>query len=1013
MWKYKKKLSTVFAFFLLMVDTLPAYAQNPPEILLPGNNDIISYLPYKLVWAYPDSFRIYQQYIRISQDPFGDIIHLQRILTGRERDYILRSGLADNKAYYLFVGSLTEPDTSILWSIPVSFTLDHLNSPPGEFFIHDIPDTLTPGTPLRWTSSADPDPLDTLLRYIIFTEDTEDSSLQQEILHIPENASLQEHSADITPTLINHKTYRVRIFAEDLEGILQEGIPSQTFVYNTGKNKAPVSPKGLKPFDITELSPGDRLRWDNVYDADGDRVFYSVQMDTTPIFTQPFEFTTLTPFYLINDSLKNYFSDDNRIFWRVRAQDLWGGFSSWSTFGSFYINFENTAPYWTSPFLPEETHHIVTHESFILQWPDAEDDDYSDKDSMTYHIWYRSKEDPERYHFKEKSARHTVPVETLKENGTYHYFIKAEDAAGHFSKQSIRGIITLNRIEEPPYIPPRIVYPPDNQILLPSGRLAWHISEDHDPLDTLKYILTISEDSLFRKNILREILTKSRLPVHAHLLAGFNRWDPMQTLFYTPNPDTMLVQLNYLSFWHRLRDNQRYYFRVQAVDTKQLRSDISETGTFILNKKNNPPEPVAEIYFPCHRCNIHTTNPLFHWKASDDPDPDGDTGTTRYQLNIRDVDKNTIEYILTEPGESQIKPAYPFRENGRYELKIRSFDAKSAFSEWTDPVYFWINEKPELPVLNPDAFSIQADSIITKSNPVFHFGSVCSPDPPEEQIKLFMDIRFIFPASEDTILFPLLPFQSQFNNSDLSFPENTRGIYQVRLRTEDSLMGHWTKAIPFGVDMYADIPLPFYLLHPKAGQDTVKVNPKFKWTACIDPDLNDEITYTLYISPDSTFYEDTYIIRDIKETQYKFDDYDLEDNTKYFWKVSAEDKNGHIVWGSNSNFESRYFIVGLLEAADRDGRGGQGHEFHPVQPNPFKDIVHLKFTLGQSEEVTISIYNIIGQRIEIIHHGVFAAGTHSIKWDITQAGVPLPAGVYIFTLRIGNRVLQQKGLYIK
>jgi hypothetical protein len=234
------------------------------------------------------------------------------------------------------------------------------------------------------------------------------------------------------------------------------------------------------------------------------------------------------------------------------------------------------------------------------------------------------------------------------------------------------------------------------------------------------------------------------------------------------------------------------------------------------------------------------------------------------------------------------------------------------------------------------------------------------------------------------------------------------------LQSENGLTGHWTEEIPFGVDMYADIPLPFYLLRPKAGQDTVKVNPKFKWTACLDPDLNDAITYTLYVSPDSTFYEDTYIIRDIRDTEYKFDDYDLEDNTKYFWKVSAEDKDGHIVWGSHSNFESRYFIVGLLESADQEGKDGHGHEFHPVQPNPFKDIVHLKFTLGQSEEVTISIYNIIGQRIEIIHHGVFAAGTHSIKWDITQAGVPLPAGVYIFTLRIGNnRVLQQKGLYIK
>lgn len=1013
MWTWIKKLAAGFIFFLFVLNTQFVYGQNPPKILLPGGNDIISYLPYKLVWAYPDSFRIYQQYIRISQDPFGDMIHLQRILLGNERDYMLRRGLADNKAYYLFIGCLAKPDTSILWSTPVSFTLDHLNSPPGEFFIRKIPDTLKPGTPLRWTSATDPDPLDTLLRYIIFAEDTQDSSIQHEILHIPENTGLQEHSTDITPSLINHKTYRIRIFAEDLEGVLREGTPSQAFVYHTGDNRAPVSPTGLKPFKVTELSPGDKLRWDKAYDADGDPVFYSVQLDTTPVFSQAFELTIPTPYYSLHDSLKSYFSDDIRIFWRVRAMDSWGGFSSWSTFGSFYINFKNTAPYWTSLNLPEETHHLVTHDSYHLQWPVANEDDFSDKDSIIYHIWYRSEEDPKRYHYQEKTAFHIIPADSLKENRSYTYFIKAEDAAGHYSKQSIRGKITLNCIEEAPHIPPHIVHPSDKQILLPSGRLAWRISKDRDPLDTLKYILMISEDSLFQKKVLKEVLSGSRLPAHAHLLTGFNRWDPSQTVFYTSNPETLIVQLNYMSIWHRLQDNQKYFFRVQAVDTKQLRSEMSQTRTFILNKRNNPPEPVTEIYFPRHRSNIHTIHPVFHWQASDDPDPDGDTSTTRYQLNIRDIDKNTLEYILTKPGETHLAPDYPFRENGQYELKIRSFDAKSAFSEWSDPVSFWINEKTELPVLNPDDFSIHADSIITQAKPVFHFGSVRSPDPPEERTELFMDIRFVFPESEDTLSFTSLPFQSQFSDSGLSFPENTWGKYQIRLRSEDGLTGHWTEEIPFGVDMYADIPLPFYLLRPKAGQDTVKVNPKFKWTACLDPDLNDAITYTLYVSPDSTFYEDTYTIRDIRDTEYKFDDYDLEDNTKYFWKVSAEDKDGHIVWGSNSNFESRYFIVGLLEAADQEGRDGHGHEFHPVQPNPFKDIVHLKFTLGQSEEVTISIYNIIGQRIEIIHHGVFAAGTHSIKWDITRAGVPLPAGVYIFTLRIGNRVLQQKGLYIK
>ncbi len=277
-----------------------------------------------------------------------------------------------------------------------------------------------------------------------------------------------------------------------------------------------------------------------------------------------------------------------------------------------------------------------------------------------------------------------------------------------------------------------------------------------------------------------------------------------------------------------------------------------------------------------------------------------------------------------------------------------------------------------------------------------------------------MDIRFIFPEIEDTLEILGCPFDKQFIDSSLSYPENVWGTYEVRLKSEDRLISPWTKPVPIGFDIYADIPLPFYLLKPKENQeDTISVNPLFSWTDCEDPDLNDEITYTLYISEDSTFYQDTYIIKSIQNNKYVLYDYDLEDNTKYYWKVSAEDKDGHLVWGSDSDFQPRSFVVGRLEDAEESHRSGGNHVFNPVQPNPFKNQVTLKFTLSKSEEVTLSLYNLIGQRVITIHHGVFAAGTHTLKWDITKAGIPIPAGVYIFTLRIQNQVLQQKGLYLK
>jgi hypothetical protein len=67
-------------------------------------------------------------------------------------------------------------------------------------------------------------------------------------------------------------------------------------------------------------------------------------------------------------------------------------------------------------------------------------------------------------------------------------------------------------------------------------------------------------------------------------------------------------------------------------------------------------------------------------------------------------------------------------------------------------------------------------------------------------------------------------------------------------------------------------------------------------------------------------------------------------------------------------------------------------------PNPFNATTTLSYTLPQSGPVTISVYNLLGQRVETIFEGEQQAGRHSIIWDAGH----LPSGVYFARLEAGD-----------
>lgn len=63
-------------------------------------------------------------------------------------------------------------------------------------------------------------------------------------------------------------------------------------------------------------------------------------------------------------------------------------------------------------------------------------------------------------------------------------------------------------------------------------------------------------------------------------------------------------------------------------------------------------------------------------------------------------------------------------------------------------------------------------------------------------------------------------------------------------------------------------------------------------------------------------------------------------------------------------------------------------------PNPFNPTTTLSFALPVESEVTLSVYNSVGQLIKILAQGKYSAGTQNVVFDATE----LPSGTYFYNI---------------
>ncbi len=81
----------------------------------------------------------------------------------------------------------------------------------------------------------------------------------------------------------------------------------------------------------------------------------------------------------------------------------------------------------------------------------------------------------------------------------------------------------------------------------------------------------------------------------------------------------------------------------------------------------------------------------------------------------------------------------------------------------------------------------------------------------------------------------------------------------------------------------------------------------------------------------------------------------------------------------------------------------------PNYPNPFNPETVVPFRLGSRSEVSLAVYNALGQRVTTLFRGTLAAGRHEVRWNGTDRwGQPVPSGVYFARLVIkAHHVVRQ------
>ena len=78
-------------------------------------------------------------------------------------------------------------------------------------------------------------------------------------------------------------------------------------------------------------------------------------------------------------------------------------------------------------------------------------------------------------------------------------------------------------------------------------------------------------------------------------------------------------------------------------------------------------------------------------------------------------------------------------------------------------------------------------------------------------------------------------------------------------------------------------------------------------------------------------------------------------------------------------------------------------------PNPCHTFTTISFNLNKSDYVSLKVYDNLGKEVKTLVNNILVSGDHEVLFNTGN----LEAGMYIFKLETGNRILTRKMVVIR
>ena len=131
---------------------------------------------------------------------------------------------------------------------------------------------------------------------------------------------------------------------------------------------------------------------------------------------------------------------------------------------------------------------------------------------------------------------------------------------------------------------------------------------------------------------------------------------------------------------------------------------------------------------------------------------------------------------------------------------------------------------------------------------------------------------------------------------------------------------------------------------------------------------------------------------------YEWTDRDVVNGTTYAYTLVSVDVSGNREEVATTEATPAFGSAVVTEYA-----------LHQNYPNPFNPETNITFDLVAAGNVTLSVYNLMGQEVAMLVNGMQEAGRHSVSFDASH----LPSGVYLYKLEANGFSAQMKMMLMK